>query len=368
MGIADDLVGRTLQGRGRNPNRWHVHEKVASIQGHSPGFFSVAYKCRNDSGTEAFLKASDLSKVLSSNPNDTMKLLLDAAQAHNFERDILEHCRGNRMDRVVTALDFGNENVVHEGNTDFLFFLVFELADGDLRRRITQRQKIDLIWTTSALHEYAVAVSQLHNGSVFHNDIKPANALVFGNGGQKIADLGRATTPLMAVAHDYGQCVGDMRFAAPEQLYMLRTPTQHHERFEFYRAGDLYNLGSLAHYLLVGTSMTQEIVSRLKPEFRPPSSAGGWGDYVDLVLPYWQTELGQILQEARSVTEEFKDDSSRQQIELIVTMIGELCEPDWKRRGDRLQIGKANQYDIARYISRLDLARTKVLIASKYAK
>lgn len=365
MGIADSLVGKTLKGRGRSPRTWEVYERVESIKGHSPGVFSVAYRCRDAGGNEAFLKASDLSKVLGQDPNDMVGNLLKATQAHQFERDILEHCYGNRMDRVVTALDFGNESIVHEGVTDFLFFLVFELAEGDLRRRVSKRAHFDLLWILSALHEYAVGVSQLHRGEVFHNDIKPANALGFPGESQKIADLGRATTPLLAVAHDGGQCVGDRRFAPPEQIYTLDEVVSADKRFEFYRAGDLYNLGSLAHYLLTGTSMTDEITSRLKPEHRPPYPDGGWRDGLSLILPYWDAAFADLLQEARTIPDENWSKVAIDELEYVVSLIGELCEPRWRERGDRRFIGKANQYDLARYITRLDLARTKVLVTQK---
>ncbi|UYY59513.1 protein kinase domain-containing protein [Sphingomonas sp. S2-65] len=309
------------------------------------------------------MKASDLSKVLGADPSDMVGNLLKATQAHQFERDILEHCFGNRMDRVVTALDFGNESVIHEGITDFLFFLVFELAEGDLRRRVSKRAEFDLLWIISALHEYCVGVSQLHRGEVFHNDIKPANALVFAGETQKIADLGRATTPLMSVAHDGGQCVGDRRFAPPEQIYALDSAIRADARFGFYRAGDLYNLGSLAHYLLTGTSVTDEIITRLKPEHRPLSSSGGWSDTVSLVLPYWQSAFADLLQEARAIADESWDEMAIEEFNFVVSLIAELCEPKWRERGDRRFIGKPNQYDLARYITRLDLARTKVIIS-----
>ena len=365
MGIADSLLGKTLRGHGRNAKSWNVYEQVASVKGQSPGVFSVAYRCRDDDGNEAFLKASDLSKVLGADPTDRVGNTLKATQAHQFEKDVLEHCYGNRMDRVVTALDFGNESIIHEGVVDFLFFLVFELAEGDLRRRVAKRAEFDLLWILSALHEYAVGVSQLHRGQVYHNDIKPANALVFPGETQKIADLGRATTPLMTVAHDYGQCVGDRRFAPPEQRYALDTPLARDDRFEFYRAGDLYNLGSLAHYLLTGTSVTDEIITRLNAEHRPPSSDGGWSDRLSLVLPFWDSAFANLLQEAETIADENWNDVAKEELVFIVSLITELCEPRWQKRGDKRFVGKPNQYDLARYITRLDLARSKVLVTKR---
>src|SRR3546814_11361929 len=64
-----------------------------------------------------------------------------------------------------------------------------------------------------------VATSQLHSAFIAHNDIKPANALIFDKKIQKMADLGRATSEDFPAPHDVLNCAGDLRFAPPEQLY-----------------------------------------------------------------------------------------------------------------------------------------------------
>lgn len=368
MGIAENLLGMTLSGRGNKARQWTVTEKLASAAGHTPGFFSISYKCRDENGVEAFLKASDLTKVLTSDPGNMINLLVEAGRAHQFERDVLEHCRGNRMDRVVTALDFGNDNIVHNGVSDFLFFLVFELAEGDLRKRITKSNSLNLVWSVSAIHEYAVAISQLHGGQIYHNDIKPANALTFNDGGRKIADLGRATTPLMGSVHDRLQCVGDTRFAPPEQIYALPSPIPLFDRFKFQQAGDLWNLGSLAYFLLTGTNVTQEVVGRLRPELRPPNEAGGWKDQVSLITPYWKSLIADMLQEARVTALEVEGQDIAAELDSILSMISELCEPNYLVRGMPSFVGHENQYNLARYIARLDLCRSRLMVRSKFAK
>src|SRR3546814_9276820 len=90
-----------------------------------------------------------------------------------------------------------------------------------------------------------VATSQLHSAFIAHNDIKPANALIFDKKIQKMADLGRATSEDFPAPHDVLNCAGDLRFAPPEQLY----PSSHNHpelnRIQKRMVGDLYNLGSL---------------------------------------------------------------------------------------------------------------------------
>src|SRR3546814_13825837 len=123
------------------------------------------------------------------------------------------------MDRVVTSLDYGDEQVAVDGNFDFIFFLIFEMADGDMRRHVTRDGEIDLLWGVTTLHNMFVATSQLHSAFIAHNDIKPANALIFDKKIQKMADLGRATSEDFTATHDVLNFEGDLRLAHPAQLY-----------------------------------------------------------------------------------------------------------------------------------------------------
>lgn len=368
MGVADNLVGIVLTGQGTG-DTWTVTEKVAMSKGHTPGAFSVAYKCINSKGREAFLKASDLSKVLGADPMNIVGNILKATTAHDFEKQVLDHCRGNAMDRVVIAIDHGSQQSDYNGTIDVLFYLIFELAEGDLRKRVERRELLDLVWVVSTLHNFAVGVSQLHSGLIFHNDLKPANALIFGDQGSKIADLGRATTPLFKVAHDEDQCAGDCRFAPPEQLYPNNAQREQFDRFELFRAGDLYNLGSLAHYLLTGRSVTLGVVERLRPELRPRNAffGGGWTDTFDNVMPHWSAAFVDLMREASDVVPDDWSPFLKGEFDTLMKLIFSLCEPDVAARGFPSQIGRPNQFDLQRYISALDLQRRKLMIRAPRA-
>jgi eukaryotic-like serine/threonine-protein kinase len=246
MGGASHLLGKTLVGD-RARRTWTVTEQLKLTPGLSPGQFSVGYKVKGDDGSEAFLKASDVSMAL--NKEDPVKALLEVTSAHQFERSILEHCRGNRLDKVVTALDSGTTDVTDEGFRDFVFYIVFELAEGDLRKFVEIERGNDLIWIVSAIHNFCVAVSQIHRINVYHNDFKPGNALVFADT-EKVADFGRATSPGFPVQHDPALCAGDRRFAPPEQLYYDENEVLGIDPFIKAKAGDLYNLGSVMHFLI----------------------------------------------------------------------------------------------------------------------
>lgn len=367
MGAADQLLGETLHGQ-KLKTDWLVTEQIGQTPGQTPGQFSVTYKCQSSEGRTAFMKVSDLSKVLDSNPNDVMGNILRATTAHNFERQVLEHCTGNSMDRVVTAIDFGSKQATFAGQIDVLFYLIFELAEGDLRSRVENRPAFNLGWIVSALHDFCVGVSQLHSGSIYHNDIKPANGLVFGDLDNKIADLGRATTPLFQVSHDGLQCAGDRRFAPPEQLYPIGTTTKGFDKFALFRAGDLYNLGSLAHYLITGRSITIEIIGRLPHEMRPRSFGGGWTDTIDTILAHWHSRFVDLLDEATEALPDEWPTPMQLEFKKLLALIRQLCEPDVRQRGHPMQIGRENQFDLQRYISALDLQRKNLAVRFENAK
>src|SRR3546814_9711900 len=98
-------------------------------EGNTPGHFSVGYHVTSSDGHKAFMKTSALS--LTPGSGDLLHRITTIANAHTFERSVLDHCNGNNMDRVVTALASGDEQVAVDGNFDFIFFLIFKMAAGD---------------------------------------------------------------------------------------------------------------------------------------------------------------------------------------------------------------------------------------------
>lgn len=366
MAASEYLLGSTFTGS-RAQRSWTATEKLQLLPNQSPGHFSVGYKVIDADGHRAFMKASDLS-MFNAPGRDALQSLLAAATAHDFERRVLERCRGNNMDRVVTAIDFGDGEFVHQGVRDRIFFLIFELAQGDLRKHVERQDQFDLLWTVGAMSNFAVAVSQLHTGDIFHNDIKPANALLFEEL-QKIGDLGRATTPHIGVDHDNHLCAGDRRFAPPEQLYPAGLEHIRLDQFEKFKAGDLYNLGSLGYYLITGRMMTPEIIVRLRPEHKPRTVFGGWQDSYTIILPYWRSIFSELISEIMDSIPENYPDSLMPFLRQLIEMIVQLCEPDPLIRGYPRSIDAvSSQYSLQKYISSLDLLRQKVAIGVRRAK
>jgi serine/threonine protein kinase len=260
-----------------------------------------------------------------------------AIQAHNFEREMLEHCKGNNMDRIVVAIDFGDTIIKGDEGREPIFYLMFELAESDVRVRVDRRTKFDYIWTLGALHDLAVAIQQLHKGNVSHNDIKPENFLVFKDLAlaerlQKLADLGCATSPLMASIYDDALCAGDPRYAAPEALYGQKTDATLRS-FDARRAMDIYHLGSMIFFLITGRMLTPEIVQRLTPEQRPPAENDDWSGTLADVIPYWREAFARVLEDFVEMLP--KDDSgklTRLGSALLAALV-ELTEPDPQLRG-----------------------------------
>lgn len=360
MTVCENLVGYELPGK-RRGHIWTVVEKIAAQPNATPGNFSVGYKVRNENGDEGFMKASDLS--IFSKGDDILKAITDATTAHTFERSILDHCRGNNMDRVVTALDYGESQIKTENQTDYVFYLIFEVADGDMRKHVTKQGEMSLLWSVTTLHNLFVASNQLHTALVAHNDIKPANALIFNNNIQKIADLGRATSELFPAAHDMYMCAGDRRFAPPEQLYPSNIRLTHFERAQKRIVGDLYNLGSLIHFIITARMVTPEIITLLRPEHRPRNMNGGSQDSYEAALPYWQDAFASQVERLGPACVEHFGPGVQDELQTLVQMVKQLCEPDPLLRGHPNNFGKGqNQMSLERFISALDSIKKRLAI------
>lgn len=119
-------------------------EQIARAPGGSGGTFSVGYLAVHDDGTEAFAKATDIGLLTRGRALSALDAMHQAASEQRFERAILEVCRGNNLDRVVHALDHAEFEVVHEGVRDVVFLILFERAQGDVRKQMSRDQRSGL--------------------------------------------------------------------------------------------------------------------------------------------------------------------------------------------------------------------------------
>ncbi len=351
MSLALNLIGMELVGVKR-PGTWYVHEKRANNNHPSGGNFCGGYIVKHSDGTEAFLKASDL-ETLTTDTGNLLERMLGASLMQTFEREILEYCKGNNMDRVVVPIDYGDKLEVYNGVQQPLFWIVFELAEHDARVQMIKDQRLDFSWALNAMHNLSTAIRQLHSAKVSHNDVRPSNLLIFDDLLQKLGDLGQATSVNISAPHDDHVCPGDSRYAAPEIIYSSELVDGRVD-FNRRRASDLYLLGSMGYFFVTGTMITPDIVSRLLPMHQPPN----WTGDFEGVLPYWREVYARcIVGLERKLPTDSNGDLTNVS-RRFVTAISELCEPDPKLRGHpRERIGNRDQYSVERYISLFNTIR-----------
>jgi serine/threonine protein kinase len=308
---------------------WRVTKRLTgdgNQEGHTPGFFSVGYLAER--GTErAFLKAFDLQAVMSlsgagsGDPAAMMRSLQELTGAFNAEYSLLEFCSTSKLDRIVRTIGTGYASPpagVAVAVAMPVPYLLFELAEGDIRAFVGKSDRAEDHYRLKYLHEVTIGLQQLHAHRIAHQDLKPANVLVFEIEGAKIADLGRASRDGVPAPHDNAGIPGDRRFAPPELRYG-EIPTSWVDRRE---ASDLYHLGSLMTFVFAGVAVNVGVDSALPPELRP----GAWrGRYAD-VLPHLQAAFTRFLAEIGPLFPEW----ARNDLLMLMT---QMCNPDYKLRG-----------------------------------
>lgn len=328
---AKKLLGKTL------PKGWRVVQSIPKRAYSSGGTFSDGYIVESSEGKRAFMKAVDLASC--ADEPDPLAAINLLTTTFGFERELLEACKSRRLSRIVTAIDHGQ---IGATPNELVFYLIFELADGDVRGKLGIFRSVESAWNLRVLHHVSIALQQLHSQSIAHQDIKPSNVLLYNTSGSKVADLGRASRRGAVPLWDDFDVAGDYGYAPPELLYGWLDSDWNRRHL----GCDLYLLGSLILSLFTGFGMTTLTLQRLEPSLRP----GVWtGSYSD-VLPF-------IVNAQADVTRDFRDFldavSCKDQLCRIMT---ELCHPDPLRRGHPSnQKRTANPLSLERYTTEFDL-------------
>ena len=332
ISAARQLEGRTLD------TGWKVLRIVEPHPAATGGNFSCGYEVENSNGRRAFLKALDYSWAMQS--ADPAQALNVMTSAYIFERDLLNRCRDSGLTRIVTAITSGKVVVDAAPMGGLVEYLVFERADGDIRKQMETAADFDLGWRLACLHHIAVGLKQLHSELIAHQDVKPSNVLLFQRS-SKLADLGRAASKGQAPPHEPFQIAGDPAYAPPELLYGFVS-----SEWNIRRLGcDVYLLGSMVVWFFTGLSATALLVQNLAPEHRPEN----WHATHEEVLPYIRESFSQVL----AIFQDNSPTGIRDDLTQIVT---ELCEPEPALRGHPKNRGRSEvQFSLERYISRFDL-------------
>jgi eukaryotic-like serine/threonine-protein kinase len=349
------LEGTILEGG------WTVGKLVRAGPIGSGGNFSICYLARNTDGAEGFLKAFDFRRAFES--ADLLRTLQQLTTSYVFERDLLEICRVERMNKIVVAKSNGEIDATGV-QMERIFYIIFELADGDARDQIQISTKKNFVWIYSALHHIATGLQSLHKNGIFHQDLKPSNILVFNGGVEnKIADLGRSHCDIINSPNGEMPIPGFVAYAPPEQHYGYEILDSHQRR----SAADLYQLGSLIFFFFTGSMATPSLFAALNSAHRPDGVARWTGTY-EGVLPYLDNafdETVRVLNEA--MLGEIPDEFGEKFIPLTLSLFKMMCavRPEQRRGHGKGRI----VYDLQRVISDLDnLAKRASLIDRKNAK
>ncbi len=344
---AEQLLGQRILG-----HDWQVTGKVPKSNTSTGAKFSVGYVVVNSSGRQAFLKALDFSEALKQ-PNPTV-FLQGLTTAFNYEKMLLSQCKSNKLDRVAASIDEGEIPVGTLHPILPVPYLVFDLADGDVRHKLDLANEFELAFCLRALHHCSTGIQQLHNLNIAHQDLKPSNVLVFDDSDCRVADLGRSALQGNASPTDQVPVPGDVTYAPPELLYREVSSDWRVRHL----ACDLYHLGSLAVFFFTKVGMTANWHSHLDRAFRYDR----WGQTYRDVLPYVRNAHALAFGEIElQLPANVRDRLSK--------AIRELCEPDPLLRGHPInRSGKGNPYALERYVSSFDLIASVAEWQMKRAK
>jgi serine/threonine protein kinase len=251
------------------------------------------------------------------------------------------------MDRVVRALDSGAVHVHGAPAGGVVEYLIFEIAEGDIRSRLSALERIELAWILRCLHHIATGIQQLHSVGIAHQDIKPSNVLVFDGDLSKVADLGRASYSGETGPFDEEGCAGDKTYAPPESLYGYCDPDWGLRRFGY----DAYLMGSMVVFFFTGLSATAMLTCELDDCFHWTNWAGGFTQ----VLPYLRDAFERVKMKFSS---HIQDPQLKEELTLTVS---QLCDPDPRLRGDPTnRLRNAPPFSMERYVTKFDLLARRV--------
>lgn len=331
---AERLTGLKLEGG------WNVISPAPKEKNSTGGYFSKGYFVENDDGRKAFLKALDISRAL--REDDPALALQSLTEAFNFERDVLIKCKDERLDHIVLAIDSGTVRFENAFDGGAVQYLIFELADGDVRKQSTINERFNVAWSLRSLHNIAVGLQQLHSHGIAHQDLKPSNVLVFGGKTSKISDFGRAAYKGHTPPHEGSDIAGDLSYAPPELFYGYVDPEWNNRRF----GCDAYLMGSMALYFYLGVGATVFLFNELPEDF----ASHKWKGSFDEVLPYLHDAFQRVLEKYRSALPISVQDE-------LIEIVSQLCTPDPRLRGHPKN--RHNQHSMERYISKLNLLARK---------
>jgi len=336
ISAAHNLDGKVLAGG------WTVLGKLPKAAS-SGGTFSVGYIVKGPKQEDGFLKALDIAAAMGS--GDMVSALREMTAAFEFERDLVEKCRLNRMKKVVLPFTSG-QVAVDQTPLGMVPYIIFEKATNSVRGLLDDFNDFELAWIFRSLHNTAVGMMELHGNKITHQDLKPSNVLVFEDDIEdicKIGDLGRASDANKKGPFDI-QVAGDQRYVPFDLFYQMGDLSD----FDRKRSTDLYLLGSMIFNLFCGSPITFAIAAKVERKNITNVFAES--------LPFIEQAFSDVMNDFEAVLLKKAGKLSSEVLELVK----KLCDPDPRQRGEKNLIGTSiSQYNLQRCVSKLDLLSGK---------
>ncbi len=334
------LEGKTLA------DGWKVIKKIEKELHNTGGVYSCCYEVENE-GRKGFLKAFDLSAAdkVGVEAADQIQNILSAFK---FEREILKKCSDHRCKNVIELISYGDLEVKEAEKYPRVDYLILEYAENGDIRDVIEEDKATLKWKFKSLHQLAKGLSEIHNLSIAHQDIKPSNVVALENEVTKITDFGSAIS-----LNDDGKNLpdhlkkdysGSWEYAPPELLYGYISGDPIVRRI----GCDLYLLGSMIAYYFTDLSMTALIRSNLQDtlSWTNPATYGKYEELKTYIVLAFENSLEDIRR--RIPVEKIQDQ--------IILIIKYLCHPDPTLRGHERNIKQLGpNYGLNRFITMFDV-------------
>ena len=338
---AENLEGITLD------SGWNVVKKIPKGDNSTGSFFSVCYTVEKN-GEICFLKAFNFAKFFTiSSTQRVVDVIAEMTTAFKYERELSQLCQNNHVTKVAFVKDSGEQNF-NNYTFSFVPYLIFDLAEGDVRKKLSLANRIDIAWKLNSLHSISVGLKQLHAIGVSHQDLKPSNILIFDSI-SKIGDLGRSVSTVLDSPFRTMPFSGDYNYAPPEILYGEIEPDLIKRNY----LSDCYLLGSMVRFYFSGVGMSASLKNFLPHNLTWEHWQGSFADVQGYLLQAYEqsiSELNKILLGSMS------DQLAREITEITKS----LCYPLPPKRGHPKNIGSTTpNYNLDRYVSKFDLIHKK---------
>ena len=297
---------------------WMVKERLEQTPSQTGSAYSICYYVEKD-GKSYFLKAYDLNAYLKGDADASRRFKEMGRMLNQYihEKSLSQFCRDGGATNVAYIVEADVTSL--SDDPTLIPYLIFERADGDVRKFLESVDNVEIAWKFKSLHEVAVGLQQLHRLKIYHQDIKPSNILTY-DGDSKVGDLGRAVRDLSECPFFEDRYWGDKTYLAPEVAYTSEIGKDERRMW----LTDLYLLGSLITYYFFHIPYNGMLYNQI-PESH---------HYLHTSLTY--SEMLEELKEAHvKCMEKFKrnlDLGDRDSEEKLIQLIDGLCNPDIEYR------------------------------------